>query len=421
MLSACLLIFVFAISQSLTAYELLVETIPIFQNQRIPQRSLFLAYLVFGVVVSAGGVALLTNLSPILRHAVISCALAALAAVTFVGRPLFPTLTDLAAIREQNPVLTYVRQDPNFFRITAWEDRNRHWSWEHQTLPYRIRQLLGYARLWHIDYMFSPYAETVGAVQTPFIPVALDRNYAFATGLMSVKYVASRKPLSEPGLELIEKFPLVRAPKPPKSRGPYLYRNLQMRPQAYRAPQMAAVYGAQAWVRKTSLHLVGDGTRFPFVLLEAGSSAAAPTLDHVELILAEDVGRLPARLRKTAGPRISLVGRSQPPPSLPVRELLPTQLSIPLGVDINGWIVLSEKFALFEGWRALLISEVGAVELPLLRANHVNSAVWIPPGEHRELRLEYRTPWLRTGFALLAATVSALVAFAWFARRRVSG
>jgi hypothetical protein len=55
----------------------------------------------------------------------------------------------------------------------------------------------------------------------------------------------------------------------------------------------------------------------------------------------------------------------------------------------------------------------GQLDLPLLRANHVNTAVWLPDESVPPLHLSYQSPGFRDGLLLMLIT-SIAVAIALF-------
>jgi hypothetical protein len=66
------------------------------------------------------------------------------------------------------------------------------------------------------------------------------------------------------------------------------------------------------------------------------------------------------------------------------------------------------------GWTAT----VDGAPAPILAANWLARGVWLPAGEH-VVELRYRTPGLREGGTIAAATIAALALLAW--RRRPRG
>ena len=66
----------------------------------------------------------------------------------------------------------------------------------------------------------------------------------------------------------------------------------------------------------------------------------------------------------------------------------------------NGWLVVSEKFAHFPGWKAALNGE----ELKIYKANIVVSAVYLE-GEKGELAFRYSPASFRTGKIITSITI----------------
>jgi uncharacterized membrane protein YfhO len=74
-------------------------------------------------------------------------------------------------------------------------------------------------------------------------------------------------------------------------------------------------------------------------------------------------------------------------------------------------LVLDDAFA--PGWSA----SVDGAAAEILPANYLARGVWVPAGAHQVV-FEYRTPGLREGWAVLAAGVAVIAA--WALRRRAS-
>ena len=412
-------------------FSIFRKVVPFFGSQRHPQRGLFVSYLLFAVSAAAGMRALETLLQSRRRLA------GALAAVFVIGagssaffhRPPFPTMVDdLDEQRDSNPVLAFVRQDPEFSRLTSYQDVGRFWSWEHQTVPLELRVLVGYPRLWHADMLHSVFTDSVQQSQYPFIP-ALYENYAAMAGLLSVKYVSSLTPLREDGLELLREFPIPTPDsQPPRARGPYLYENLGYMPRAYTGPATLLLNGPDDWCRGIGLRLLTDKHVDPKRLgviyrpPDATLSELEQLFANVERIATHNDFDVPAEFAAKQISDMQLLAwvADLPPAVEPLRveEPRPERLELDLKTDGKGrWIILSEKCAMFAGWTAELENGSAPTRLPLFRCNHVNTAIWIPPDTAGELRLTYRTPHFALGVCLFVITLCGIGVYARMASR----
>ena len=402
-------------------FAFVVENVPGLSRMRIPSRALFLLVLEIGLLTCLG-VEWLATRRPLARA---STGLRWTAAAGFIGMGFAlagpqSTMVDGEAEREANPILRAVREDESFFRLTSYQDRNRHWGYQHQTIPYGIRLLFGYTPGYANDFIYSRYVRSVGGSQHPFVPRIFD-NYATMTGLLSVKYVSSMEPLAVPGLRHLATFAVASEPQPPKSRGPYLYLNERSLPRAYVAAETVAVTGSPDFVAETTLSILSDPRFRPerFSLIAAPRTDDASTgiaLEHCDRALAEgSTDGLPAITREQL-----LEGSGAPiPVGVSVYERSPEELAVAVPPDARGrWIVLSEKFALFRGWEAAARTRAGAATLPLVRANHVDTAVWIPPETSGSLRLSYVSPGYRLGLVMLFATLAVMLGWGISTRRR---
>ncbi|MBT3375754.1 MAG: hypothetical protein HN742_32550 [Lentisphaerae bacterium] len=409
---------------SLALYTLARRTIPFFADQRHPQRGLFIPYLIGACLAGWGLVWLERRVrAPRTRVAAGWLVVTACALALMVYRPHFPTMVDdQAAQREANPILQHARQDSDFFRLSCYQDYSRYWSWEHQTVPYGLRVLVGYPRLWHEDMIYSDLSETVGVPQFPFIPGS-HRNYATMTGLLAVKYVSSIEPLGEDGLELVATFP-VPSPdaRPPRARGPHLYRNTRSMPRASTGQKVLLLHGPEQWCRAAGFELlttkVVDPARTAIVYAPTDAEELPDDLlaqaDYVlpgpGTVVGEDWGGSVVNDVQLEALKTELPSAVH---ALEAKEASPSRLSISVPESEDGmWIFLADTFALFPGWEAILRRGNGQPGSPeLVRSNHVTTALWLPPGEAGTLDLTYRTPRLGVGILLFVVSIAIIAAY----------
>lgn len=416
------MIFVFLYSFNYRFFDFCHEYIPFLDKQRCPTRSLFLVYFILSVV-GAYGLAFITKIGRFryrrFGSLVFILASAYFTTVFYFKSPDFPSMVDNKAIREKNPIIQYIRQDKSFYRFTSYHDNNRHWGYQHQTIPYGIRHAMGYISIWENDYLFSPFTQSAGKEQFPFIPL-IYRNYGPMTGLLSIKYVSAMRPIKEDGLTLIKKFDVAPEPQPPKSRGPYLYKNEKWLPRAYMAGRTALLCGTGNWTKKLCLILLITKSFCPDQisliyqrnnLIEADEAL----FGKVDYIISEKKSLIPEKYQsKVISPRdlIRVSNRKiHEVVPLQISENSPQHIKIEISSDLmNNWLILSEKFSLYPGWTAHLIGPDGKTEAPIFRANHINSAVWIPKGNFDEIVFQYTPPYFCLGILSLVTTLSVCTA-----------
>ncbi len=410
-----------AISYSYSIFKIFWE-IPLFKNQRTPDKAMFVTFLAIAVLSSYGiKEVLFSRFKNNFRHALPLLTIILLLYTTYFLRPPFPSMDDLALRRANNGVLNYVKQDNSFFRITSFQDEDRNWGYEHQTVPEKIGILLGFARLWHSDMLFSLYTMSMGKAQFPFVPVIF-RNFASMTGLLSIKYVSSTKPINVAGLEFVGKFdPMNPEPQPEKSRGPYLYRNTKTMPRAYQGPPAVLICGSENYIKKRGILSISrsefDGRGQ--TLLYSGR-CTADTKDNLfeysSFILPESNELVPDKYGEKIIDENELFKKSPvyyEVSEVKVDEVTPDRLVLKVTKGNKGkWLILSEKFALFKGWSAYVMNKSSdKIKLPIIRANHVNSAIWLPEGEYKEVIFVYETPYFSTGIILLVVTLVLIISY----------
>jgi uncharacterized membrane protein YfhO len=119
---------------------------------------------------------------------------------------------------------------------------------------------------------------------------------------------------------------------------------------------------------------------------------SSPEFDPEHEALVED-----AALELPAGSRASRSAR--------ILERTTTAVRLHVPLRDPGLLVLSEGY--YPGWRVRVDGE----EAPLFRVNLMMRGTVLGPGEH-DVRFEFRSAWIRAGFALSALGV-VLVLIAW--------
>lgn len=238
-------------------------------------------------------------------------------------------------------------------------------------------------------------------------------------GFMACRWVTSREPRDEAGLVLLGRYDDDEDEIYPGSDGPYLYRNDLCLPRAFttRHAALAADVRPRAFAK---LCMKPFWLPEHTVLIDAGDDPPPSLLAHFDRAFALDQTGASPKVREAGlpitTPRLLYTSRSDLPE--PIRPLAPPThtwngLHLDLPPDAGeSWLVLAETCALYPGWTA----HVDGTEVPLHRANAAATALRLPAGARR-VDLHYRTPRLRLGLAITAATALAVGALIVLATR----
>lgn len=405
----------FAAAFSDAVFAVLWHVVPGFRFQRIPDRALLLA-VVAGPVLVAVGAQALWRLAGGLRpsFAVLVLALCAWLAVdAWRSAPGTPPMASPQVERETNHAMRWLAAHAGGSRIHVWESPNRHWGSDNVTQPLGLEPLTSYTPSAHRDYLPSDF-DPPG--HRTFISESYRRPARF-WGLLDVRYVLSRVERRRPGFRLVGRVP--RCPvsicQPAKSAGPYIYENGRWLPRAYRVPHAVAIVGPPRQAFETALDVLRDDAFDPtrIVLLQIAPGSERPAVDYTIAAAGGDDGlprwgspearRAVRALATAAGAVIpATVGRDGPN-------------RIHIDAPGEGWLVVSEKLALYPGWTARIDGE----PVDFFRAQGVIAAFRAPAGAR--LELSYRPPGLRLGVGLLLIGLAALVAFELLRLRRRRG
>jgi len=326
-------------------------------------------------------------------------------------------MVDFFGQLEQNEIIQYIRRQPGFFRIHAYQVRGIDWAITPTTMPYEIEVLFGQdSSIWMPEYM------------NEYLSIAF-RNPSVFWGILNTRFITSSEPIEVDGLRLLQEFePCTACGYPDIAShfdGPYLYENERFLPRAYIAPRGILVVGdypaAKNAVYALMLHPTFDPRGTAIVMRQDDSARVPENLPDFDAVLLvqkprdEDLAAL--RSYSDAGgmlvPNIFngsgsvtdddftglLQSNSTRPGGLAVRRENPNSLE----VDVprrRGFLVLSEKFFMFPEWTA----SIGGTRVQLLRANGMVTAV---PAQEGTMRFKYAPPLFFMGLVLMLLTLCA--------------
>jgi hypothetical protein len=397
-----------------SVYEFLWRNVPGFRFQRIPERAMMLAGLAGPPLVAAGAHGLWRLLAQWRNAGAVlaSVAFAFMVHEAWTMAPDTPPMVDPRIEQQQNHAMRWLVDHADGTRIHIWESPTRHWGADNITVPLRLESITSYTTTEHRDYL-------PGDFDPPNHRTYLGDSYqhqALFWGLLNTRYILSGSRLTEPGLKLaarVERCP-VKTCQPAKSAGPFVYENTRVMPRAWVVRNVIAIVGEPRPAFEAALDVMGtegfDPTRFVVLQFERG--AAVPPADVVFAVN----GPLPGAVRWESADRADALAdllkprAAQPIDAANMRRVSTNRLEIAAPAD--GWLVMSEKFALFPGWTASIKKSNAA----LVRANGVMTATKVRAGDM--VRASYEPPRLRPGVALFVATIAAIVVVARRTRRR---
>ncbi len=335
---------------------------------------------------------------------------------------------NLQKVLDANEAMQYIAKQEGIFRIHSFETRGIDWGTEFYATPLKLETLYGYDSNWHPEYLNG------------FLGFAAAQP-AKMWGIMNVKYVTSQTPLNITSFKFVNKFGECKIcfPEQPaiqKAWGPYLYENEEFMPRAYLLNDSILIIGKESDAknimyaimseeafdpRKTVLILgreraddysIEELNKFNSIILLQGSVSDANILQGYSGELLPNILKGETSFSLLQLKEALRKGRYEPINDSSIITANFDKKTVKTG-DYEGYIVLSEKYALFKGWKAE--SEKGKKEL--LLANGVITAVYVD--DDKEVKFEYSPESFRIGTAITLLTIILLGAF--FGYRIIKG
>lgn len=332
---------------------------------------------------------------------------------------------------ENVELLAYMKSDTSIFRTINLAQKEvigaagyNYYSQE------GISEVKGGGGIWVNDYVTF-----VGIAQQALNPKIF--------GILNVKYIVSDRKLEAGNLTLVDRFKQCKECAVWNAFGPYLYRNELFLPRFYNVPNSILVVGDNAAARQLVYSLMFqnfepknavliEGTRindydteflrqFSIIFLVRGSvdqdsfgrlreyvakgGVIVPDiLNGQNTVSSEDISMI---FNRTIG-NYTEIG---------IDEYSGNKVVLNLDGE-KGWLVASERFAYFPGWKA----SIEGKNVDILKADNAISAVHLN-GEHGKLVFEYKPNSYRMGKVISSsAFILILACFAWiFYRRKTKG
>jgi len=344
-----------------------------------------------------------------------------------------PIAADQANVNEaikNNHVLQNLSKTDGIFRIETYETIGIDWGTEAYNIPLGLEHIYGYETAWYQPYING------------YLNVALrNNNHAKFWGILNVEYLTARNEINLPGFKFIDKFEECNACWPEtedfkKAYGPYLYENELFLPRAYFSGNAVLVFGEDYdQITNFMIEIIGqdffdpkhsaiirgkdlkDLKRFDLVIL-GKSEIAQSDISSLKMYV-EEGGILSPNIFE--GEVNSDIGHIEKVFDSFKAEIKPIddnsiithsfeRKEIKLnGSYKDGFLVLSEKYSLFPGWRATADGN----EIEILNANSMNSAVYLDKA-YNSIIFEYKPSSYRVGSIITIITILGLVVYFLF-------
>jgi hypothetical protein len=395
-------------------YAFLWEYIPGFRYQRIPERALVLLGIAGPLLIAAGLEGMWRVLS---WWRLPGAVLFSMGLVVFAGESWriaadTPPMADPRVEREENHAMRWLADHAAGSRIHIWESPNRHWGADNITVPLGLESITNYTPSEHRDYLPADF-------DPPDHRTFMGESYSSPArfwGLLNVRYVLSTVPRAEPGLRLatqVDRCP-IEICQPAKSAGPYVYENEEWLPRGWVVRHAIVLVGPSRPVFEAALKILHRSEFDPagVVILQASpGEKIVPPVDGLFSVGVDAPNAL--RWESEEAQQILAQLLRQDTPGLQTATFSrPDNNNIEFGAPADGWLVASERIAMYPGWSA----SIGGKPVNIVRADGVLGAIRVSAGNM--VHVSYEPIRFRYGVALLIVMLLAVVGAELRSRRR---
>lgn len=342
-------------------------------------------------------------------------------------------LMDFREELNQNQLLQYITQQEGIFRIHNFKTNMVGGYAQSTATPLKLQILYGFNNVWIPEY-FNVY---LGIAHN-----APEKFY----GMLNTKYIYSNDLLNRTSLKLIKKFRECEICKEDGNvdvgiDGPYLYENKLFLPRAYTVPNSILVAGEEDSAKQAMYSLMLDQgfnpsntviimgehglidnydidflKKFNAIFLTQGSvsqnsySTLKQYTDFGGILLPDIInGKNSITSEDITQMWNSFKGSYK---EMPISYFSPNKIILSLNKE-SGFMVLSEKFFMFEGWKA----SISKKDLEILRADGISSAVYLD-GAQGNLTFHYSSKTFKKGAVISSLTLVIILAYFGFLLKR---
>ncbi|MFH1133764.1 MAG: YfhO family protein [Nanoarchaeota archaeon] len=402
---------------------LLWKFVPGFSTHRYPHRALFLFGFAASILGAFGAKTLFDRWPK--RKTILLVALSALLVFDLgvIGTHHYPFMS-YPALKDQYPIYEYIGSDPGLFRVQPLEFYGLDKGLVPLALTFDLEFVYGYDTLWEFDYL-------------PVHLTAVNANPPKMFGMLNVKYFTSKTSVNKTGMEFIKQFPYTPEALD-NSNQTFLYLNQMYLPRAYIAERSILIIGNSKELQQApySLLLLPDFKPQSMAIILAKDSKVqdiAPSLLH----RFDAVILMPGSVDSTSNPVLAAYvesgGTLLPDLTKGKSEItMEDVVSFFQRIDENvsyadvqevkhkvyepdrrvletnrqeGFLVLSEKFALSGQWRA--------EGHDILMADGVLTAIPLN-GDEDEVVVEFHSPGFEKGKVISLITAILVLGYLGF-------
>ena len=339
-------------------------------------------------------------------------------------------LRDVYGAISHMEALKYISKQDGTFRMQTYETRGIDYGTEWADIPLKLQILYGNQGAWIVEYM------------NIYLSLA-NRNPAKFWGILNTKYITSQTEISDANFTLIDKFgectdcyPEVEPMQ--KVWGPYVYRNDLFLPRAFQVENAVLVVGEKENALNLIYAVMLNAAFDPknTVLINGEKKISEYNIEELKiydaiLLSSESTDRnsnIVLREYANMGGRIlpNVIENQYTITEEDILNLMQEfKGDIKASADYithdfdhyearyekpqEGWLVLSEKFALFNGWNA----KADGKKLDIERANGIVSAVYLDQPA-KSIYFSYLPRSVIIGSLITAATLLGIIGFFLF-------
>jgi len=430
---------IFIANNTFGIYYLLWKYVPFFESMRYMNRSLFIFIFSSSVLVGIGASELFKR---VLKKKRIIYFFLIILILTNLWLFNYSHYTGKLSewhnpyeVIENNHILQYISQQLGIFRIQTWETHGIDWGTDFYNVPLKLEHIYMYDTTWYPPY-FNVY-----------LGIA-NQNPSKFWGILNVKYITTKDKINISGFKFVKKFDECNICYPhvkelERAYGPYLYENEKFLPRAYVVDNSVLVVGEEQAVTQSIYGLMLGKNFNPVntVIIRGKQSINDYTINelkkHKSIFLTEssinqNSGFILSQYVDSGGILLPDITKNKNTlteedidnlfasfsgdlKAIPDENVIMHNFDkreIRLDKDYKGFLVISEKFSVFSGWKAT----ANGNKEEILNTNAMISAIYLN-GDEGSIIFEYKPNSYVLGSYITLITL--ILVISYFVYRKV--